>query len=65
MKILFLVKDMMFKRNSLISFQEILVKTHKKGKINNDFSIKLGKKIVIFGSYIDATNFLSSSIRNQ
>ena len=53
----FLVKDMIFKRNSLFSFQEILVKTHKKGKINNDFSIKFGKKIVIFGSYIDATNF--------
>ena len=61
----FLVKDIMFKKNNFSSFQRNFSKNSQERIINNDFSIKFGKKIIIFGSYIDATNFSKFFNQNQ
>lgn len=51
-----LVEGVDFDKNKFLSFKKILVKTFKKGKKNNDFSITYGKKIIIKGSNFDARN---------
>ena len=45
------ILDLKFKKDSLLSFKSIDVKT-----ANNDFSIKFDKKIIIKGKKFDATN---------
>ena len=49
-------EDMRFNKDNLLSFKNILVKTTKKGKKNNDFSISYKKKISIKGNKFDASN---------
>ena len=50
------IEDLKLKNNNLLSFKKISVKTNKSGKINNNFSISFGKKIIIKGSQFDASN---------
>jgi hypothetical protein len=50
------LENIKFYKNKFISFKNVLVKTNKNGKKNNDFSIYYGKKIKIKGSQFDATN---------
>ena len=50
------IEDLKLKNNNLLSFKKISVKTNKSGKINNNFSILFGKKIIIKGSQFDASN---------
>ncbi len=50
------VEGARFSKNKFLSLSKIIVKTNKDGKINNDFSILYGKKILIKGSQFDATN---------
>ena len=56
-------EDMRFNKDNLLSFKNILVKTTKKGKKNNDFSISYKKKISIKGNKFDASNL--SKILNR
>jgi hypothetical protein len=51
-----LVEGVDFDKNKFLSLKKILVKTFKKGKKNNHFSITYGKKIIIKGSNFDARN---------
>jgi hypothetical protein len=53
---LIFVEDLKLDKKNFLSFKSILVKTIKDGKINNDFSVLFGKKIVIKGSKFDASN---------
>ena len=41
---------------NFLSLKKILIKTHKNGKLNNDFTILLGKKILVKGTQFDASN---------
>ena len=50
------IEDLKLKNNDLLSFKKSSVKTNKSGKINNNFSISFGKKIIIKGSQFDASN---------
>ena len=45
------IKDLILKRDRLLSFNKILIKS-----INNDFIIQNGKKIIIKGKKFDASN---------
>ena len=58
------IKDLRFKKDNILSFKEISVKTNKNGLINNDFSILNDKKISIKGAQFDASNLLKL-INNQ
>ncbi len=51
------IKNLKFKNLNFISIEDLIVKTYKDKKKNNDFKINIGKKIVISGSHFDATNF--------
>ena len=50
------IEDLKFNRNKFLAFKKILIKTNKDSKINNDFEILFGKKILIKGTYFDASN---------
>ena len=50
------IKNLIFDNSNVISFERIDIKTFKQNKLNNDFVIKLGKKIDIKGSRYDAQN---------
>ena len=50
------IKDLQFNKDKFYSLKKILVKTYKDEKINNDFSISYGKKILIQGNQFDASN---------
>ena len=50
------VEGLKFKKNKFVSLKKISVKTSKDNKINNQFSILYGKKIIIKGKLFDATN---------
>ena len=49
-------EDIKFYKDRFLSFKKISIKTNKKGKKNNDFSVLYGKKISINGTQFDATN---------
>jgi hypothetical protein len=49
-------EDIKFNKNKFLSLKKISIKTNKKGKKNNDFSVLYGKKISINGTQFDATN---------
>ena len=49
-------EDIKFNKDRFLSLKKISVKTNKKGKKNNDFSVLYGKKISINGTQFDATN---------
>ncbi len=51
-----LIGGVIIKDRKLISLQKILINTNNLKKKNNDFSIKLGKKIEIKGDLFDASN---------
>ena len=55
----FLIKDLHFKENNFSSLKEAIIKTTE-----NDFSIKINKKISVRGSKFDATN-LAKFLSNQ
>ena len=50
------MKDLRLHKNNLISFKDILIKTYKNGKVNNDFQIIFSNNIRIYGYQFDATN---------
>ena len=50
------IKGAKLSNKKIISLDELLVKTYKDNKKNNDFSIKLKKKILIKGNQFDASN---------
>ena len=50
------IEDLNLNKNKFLSFKEILVKTSKNGKKNNDFKILYDKKISIKGTQFDASN---------
>jgi hypothetical protein len=50
-------ENVKFKDSKFLSLKKVYVKTFKKGKINNDFSIISEKKIGIKGRQFDASNF--------
>ena len=49
-------EGIIFDKNKFISLKKISVKTNKDKKINNDFTVFFGKKILIKGKKFDATN---------
>jgi len=49
-------EDIKFNKDSFLSLKKIKIKTNKKGKKNNDFTVLYGKKITINGTQFDATN---------
>ena len=49
-------EDIKFNRGKFTSFKKLVVKTKKNGRVNNDFSIMYGKKILINGNQFDASN---------
>ena len=49
-------EDIKFNKDNFLSLKKITVKTNKKGKKNNDFTVLYGKKITINGTQFDATN---------
>ena len=49
-------ENIRFNKGNFLSFKKISVKTNKDGKKNNDFSILLGKDIIIKGNHFDARN---------
>ena len=49
-------EDIKFNKDSFLSLKKITIKTNKKGKKNNDFTVLYGKKITINGTQFDATN---------
>ncbi|MDC1157996.1 hypothetical protein OAT08_00335 [Pelagibacteraceae bacterium] len=59
-----ILKDVKFDKNEFLSLKEILVKTNKNGKKNNDFSLIFGKKILVKGSQFDASN-LPKFLKNK
>ena len=50
------IEDIRFNKEKFLSFKKMSVKTYKKGKKNNDFSILYGKKISLRGEQFDASN---------
>lgn len=63
------IKDLQFNKEKFYSLKKISVKTNKDGKINNNFSISYGKKILIQGDQFDARNlpkfFKKKTKKNQ
>ena len=59
----FIFKNLKIKKNQLLSFKQIQIKTFKEEKLNNEFSINFGKSIVVKGTKYDATNL--NKILNQ
>ena len=55
-KNLITVKKLKFRKNYLISLEEIKIKTFDKNNLKNDFSLDFGKKIKISGTRYDAKN---------
>ncbi len=51
-----ILKGAKFSKGKLLILDNLLVKTYKDKKINNDFSIFFGKNISVKGSKLDATN---------
>ncbi len=51
-----LIDNVKFKNKKFLSLEKIKIKTNKLDKINNDFSVNYGKKILISGNIFDATN---------
>ena len=49
-------EDIKFNRGKFTSFKKLVVKTKNNGRVNNDFSIMYGKKILINGNQFDASN---------
>ena len=49
-------KNLILNKGKIISIQNIKVKTSQNDKKNNDFMLEFGKKILIKGSKLDATN---------
>ena len=49
-------EDIKFNKDSFLSLKKITIKTNKKGKKNNDFTVLYGKKITINGTQFDANN---------
>ena len=49
-------KDLKFNKKNFLSLNEILVKTNKDGRENNNFSIKLKNKFIVNGNIFDARN---------
>ena len=52
--------DFNFKKENLISFKKLFVKTFNNGKKNNDFEIEYVKDIKVRGNYFDATNLIKN-----
>ncbi len=50
------IKDLELKKQKIISFNNILIKTFKEGEENNNFNISYGKKILFKGTKFDANN---------
>ncbi len=50
------IKNLYLDNKKLVKFDNVTVKTIKKNKLNNDFQIIYGKKIIIKGQNYDATN---------
>ena len=48
--------NVLFDKNKIINLKNLSIKTYNNSKLNNDFSLSLGKKIKIKGSQFDATN---------
>ena len=53
---LILIEDLQIKQNLISSLKKIKIKTKKEGRINNDFDLDFGKRILISGNHFDATN---------
>ena len=51
-----LINNVKFKNKKFLSLKKIKIKTNKSDKINNDFLVNYGKKILISGNIFDATN---------
>ena len=51
-----LLKKMIFKDKKFLSLKKAIFKTKKNKKINNDFEINFGQKVLIKGTQFDATN---------
>ncbi len=49
-------ENVLFDKNKIINLKNLSIKTYNNSKLNNDFSLSLGKKIKIKGSQFDATN---------
>jgi hypothetical protein len=49
-------EDIKFNKGKFTSFKKLVVKTKNNGRVNNDFSIMYGKKILINGNQFDASN---------
>ncbi len=54
------IKNIKFEKKKFKSFDIISIKTYKNGKINNEFNVKYGKKILINGNNFDAVNLITS-----
>ena len=50
------IQDLKLKKNKIIGFDQILIKTFNNKNKNNDFTIKYGGNLSIKGSHFDATN---------
>ena len=51
-----LIEDLKINKAKFLTFKKITVNTKKDGKINNNFYISYGKKILIKGKHFDASN---------
>ncbi len=52
------IKGLKIKNKSLLDLENILIKTNKDGKKNNDFLLTYGKNIMVKGTQFDATNLV-------
>ena len=63
-----LIEDLKLHKDKILSLKKIIVKTHKDGKINNNFSVSYGKDILIKGEQFDASNlpkFIKQNSKNN
>ena len=54
------INKLMLKKNKIQSFKNLKIKTYDKNKINNDFKINYGEKIVIKGLKFDSTKLFKN-----
>ena len=59
------IKNLLVKNSVLLKFDNILIKTFKNGKYNNDFSLDFGKKIKLKGFKYDASNLTNLIDQNN
>ncbi len=57
-KSLIFLQNLKFKKNKIVDFEKISIKTFNNKIKNNDFTIKYGSNLLIKGSHFDASNLI-------